>query len=367
MKDKKVTTEGAASENLDCVKQVAETATIKLPVNATGKERDSKDEKAQADAMMQIILAPVCELEAHPLVKDFYPIDPEMLASMTGLMKECGYDPRFPIQVCIKDGKCFVWDGITRLKAATDAEIKNVPVIVSEFATDDDLMEAVVEVQLRRRNSTARVIIASVERLIDIASRKAKENQGRRTDLLGTSGPIEPEVESGGANEYIARMIGRSATTVKHIREVIENPMLKQKVMDGEISPNKAYEMLHPRKPSPEEISLFLGQNGKLSDGDEQDGYESPAGKSGEKEPSATLKTKVGSTDEVTPVIPSKTANKPKVESKTQDIPVPQNILALLVHHFPKEHIAELAELLSSCDPELAKLITSIISGSEAA
>jgi hypothetical protein len=190
-----------------------------------------------------------------------------------------------------------------------------------------------------------------VEKLIGIADRKAKANQGRRTDLLETSGQNYLEVESGGANEFIGKMISRSASTVKHIREVLENPKLREKVESGELTPNQAYEMLHPRKASPAEMMAFAGKlsqaGERLAAGDGQDAPASSDEKNGTDKPSAPLE--------------------PKVEHKTKIFPAPSGLLKVLVHRFQMEHIGELEEQLKSCDPELLKFITSMLSGSEAA
>ncbi len=333
-----------------------------------------EESPAIPSCQVQIIMTPVSELAPHPLVKDFYPIDPEMLASMSELMKERGYDPRFPIQVCMKDGKSFVWDGITRLKAATDADIKTVPVIVSEFLSDDDLMEAVVEVQLRRRNATPRVIIASVERLIDIAGRKAKENQGRRNDLLGTSGPIEPEVEYGGANEYIAKVIGRSVSTVKRIKEVIENPTLKQKVMEGKISPNQAYESLHPKKSDTGKCSSIMAEIQKFSGGENED------------ESSLELKTAEDSNADVQPpeentpfgkdhrqpeasAVSSVVAERLVKESDedTDTIRVPIKFLQVVVKYIYISHVPELIDLVGGPDSVGGRIINEALEKRKAA
>lgn len=213
---------GASTEKLECGKAVTENTTANAPTS--------------------IVRIPAGELKAHPLVKDFYPIDPDVLSGITMAMKERGYDPRFPIQVCMEgDNKYLVWDGLTRMKAAIEAGIRLVPIMVSTFDSGDDLMEAVISTQNRRRNRTVQVLLVSVEKLIDIAKAKALSNQGRRNDLV-TSGQHCPEVETGGANEYIAKMIGMSATTVKSVRKVSGNPEYRTKVLAGEMSVHKAYQ-----------------------------------------------------------------------------------------------------------------------------
>ncbi len=180
------------------------------------------------------------ELNPHPLVEGLFPIETDLLDTLRSAMLEKGFDARFPIQCVENQGKLLVWDGLTRVIAAKMAELVQVPVVVSIFSSDDEMVETAVKVQHHRRAATDATILKSVELLSQKEAEKAAIRRGARTDL--TSGQHCPE--GGRANSFIAKLIGRSETTVKHAKSVLGNEELRHKVLRGELSLNKAYGLL---------------------------------------------------------------------------------------------------------------------------
>jgi len=84
------------------------------------------------------------------------------------------------------------------------------------------------------------VLLRSVQALSDVAAKMAKAHQGQRTDLAETSGQPCPEVES--ANEFIAKAVSKSVTTVKHAKVVNAERTVAKKVLAGVLTLNAAYE-----------------------------------------------------------------------------------------------------------------------------
>ncbi len=425
MKDKKVTTEGAASENLDCGKQESENLSVKLTqiveFAEKNKGRDSrwvqvqysaqamlggknsgpymkqlmraleecvepaatgfieglkslpgKDEKTTSplngdgNEKMQFIKAvidrdsayggktgfmDIDKFSPHPLAKKIFKIEEEVLDAVFENIKEHGYDYSKPLSVVRgPDDKPLIVEGQTRYAAACKAGVKFLPCILMNFKSDDEMLEYVIHNQIIKRPNSDPVILKAAETLIPIEERLAKERQGK----TGTS---TQEWAKGGSSKAVGLILDRSKSTVDKIKAVLKHEDIKAKVFAGELSINRAYEELSEARREKLEVSRTPVLNEGESSGEESEGNG----------PSATMKAKVGVADEETPVIPGKAANRPKVESKTQDISVPQNILTLLVRYFPEEHIGELEEHLKSCDPELVRLITSMIVGTKAA
>jgi hypothetical protein len=135
-----------------------------------------------------------------------YPVDPDVKAAIVQRMKEeGGYDSGFPVLLWRRAGKSkytLVY-GYTRYAAAKEAGLTHVDACIRSFDSVDDAHIAAVEEQETRRKGTPATLLKSVEVLLPIAQKHAKENQGTRTDLA-TSGQICPEVEEGGTKAWIA-------------------------------------------------------------------------------------------------------------------------------------------------------------------
>ena len=181
------------------------------------------------------------DLTPHPAVVGFYKIYPEVYTGLVESMIVNGFDPGSPVQGCKdENGIDRVWDGLTRLKAAIEANIKKkIPVVFSHFKSVDEMIMKVISVHARRRNFDDHELLVSVSRLMEIAAREAKKNQGKRKDLASVE--LDTEVTTLNANEYIAKMVGKSASTVARVKRVLKNPKLAEAVFAGAKTMNAAY------------------------------------------------------------------------------------------------------------------------------
>jgi len=102
----------------------------------------------------------------------------------------------------------------------------------------------VIEVNLRRRHLNDFQKAELAYPLLEIERELAKQRQGTRTDLTSCSN--EHQVEFGKARDIVARTAGLSPTTFQRAVKIIEKAPeeLKEKVRQGKMSINYAYEMV---------------------------------------------------------------------------------------------------------------------------
>lgn len=181
-------------------------------------------------------------IRATPFMAIF-PIDPEIQEHITKDMQENGYDPAFP--VTIWGPKNILIDGNTRLLAAQDAGINDIPVEKKSFSNQDKALEYAIHCQRDRRNISDAELFSCIEAV------DKRKRQGERTDLkkdnLGSSEP-----KSGGPSaEKTADIVGTSVSKVKKARVVMDHADAdtQQAVKDAKKTINKAYtETVQKRK-----------------------------------------------------------------------------------------------------------------------
>lgn len=149
-----------------------------------------------------------------------------------------------------------VIDGKHRLKAARELGIENVRVMVEDIS-EDDIPTYITETKLKRDDLKNGQKAAIVIRLFyEEERRKAKENFGKRTDLL-------PDLEKGApkhAHVELAKKAGIGKSSMAYLLAVYKNrPDLFELVFDGNYSINKAYtQMKKDEEPDlPEEQQEF--------------------------------------------------------------------------------------------------------------
>jgi hypothetical protein len=107
------------------------------------------------------------DIKTHPLFEGLFTINAELLAKIQQNMREENYDDSQPIILATWDGQedpvCI--DGHTRLKAATNAGIDEVPFYSCEFETAEDAFEYALRLQSNRRNLTDGDLLHCIERL----------------------------------------------------------------------------------------------------------------------------------------------------------------------------------------------------------
>ncbi|MDR2509297.1 MAG: ParB/RepB/Spo0J family partition protein, partial [Spirochaetaceae bacterium] len=114
-----------------------------------------------------------------PLISQAFIYKRQILDEVCRSIRENGYDKSQPI--AIWKGANIVVDGHTRLEAAKEAGLTEVPVAEMEFAGKEEAILYTFERQLLRRNLTQAEILTAVEMMPE---RKAKNGEGRAADDL---------------------------------------------------------------------------------------------------------------------------------------------------------------------------------------
>ncbi|HBC89247.1 MAG TPA: hypothetical protein DCZ94_20090 [Lentisphaeria bacterium] len=314
-----------------------------------GDVKAAPDNAPQVNAGAGIIMVPVGSLYAHPAIGKLYPPDKAVLEILTGEMARGGCDMRFPLLVLPqdKDGRYAVYDGLTRLAAKIKSKSEGpLPVIVKHFANDADMVAEAIRIQHLKRPCSDEVVLRSVKALADIAARQAKSHQGKRTDIPGTCGQPCPEVEN--ANAYIAGLVCKSETTVKHAKKVLEDRKLAGKVLSGEMTINAAYEGIKEKKPDAGKPGSAGGTEAALAGPRPNKSDKKPVDNDAEEKTDPQVATGHG-------------------DAGSQDFPVPHDLLEALVVCYQAANPGKLDGMLGNCNPDTAKAIRKTLAGKKAA
>lgn len=150
----------------------------------------------------------------------------------------------------------YIVDGHNRYKICTKHNI-NFDEIVLGYETKDDIIQWMVDTQLGRRNLTPIQRIAIAEKYRPIIEKKAKENQGNRNDINFCQNSDKSDIKSIDTKKELSNIAKVSYDTYYKGKRILENgnEEIKKKLENNEISINKAYNTLFPKKKNPEEKS----------------------------------------------------------------------------------------------------------------
>jgi ParB family chromosome partitioning protein len=162
------------------------------------------------------------DIQTDPAVSSLFPIAEETLQAIITSMRERGYDKAEPL--VIWKGKNIIVDGHTRLKAALETEIAELPVEEKEFEDQADAILYAYGRQANRRNLTQAEIFNAAVALQDKATR---DGNGREAERL-------------------AKALDIAASTIYRARAVDEKaePEIIEAVKNGDMSINKAYQQV---------------------------------------------------------------------------------------------------------------------------
>jgi ParB family chromosome partitioning protein len=161
----------------------------------------------------------VSEIKTDPRLGGMFAIKAEILAAIVKSMRESGYDKSQPI--VLWKGKDLVVDGHTRLLAAREAGLGEIPVEEKDFDRIDDAKLYAYKRQAERRNLTASEILAAAT---ELRNKDTRDGSGRSSEIL-------------------ARELGLSPSTVKHAKAVAGEapPEIIEEVKKNRMSINRAY------------------------------------------------------------------------------------------------------------------------------
>jgi ParB family chromosome partitioning protein len=184
----------------------------------------------------------VSEIKTDPQLSGMFAIKAEILASIVKSMRETGYDKSQPL--VLWKGKEVVVDGHTRLQAALEAGIPEIPAEEKEFASLEDAKLYAYRRQAERRNLTPAEILAAAATL---QNKDSRDGTGR-------------------ASEILAKTLGVSPSTVKHAQTVAHEapPEILDEVKRNNMTIDKAYRLTKgkpdkPAAPKPETAKELPG------------------------------------------------------------------------------------------------------------
>ncbi|MDR0601554.1 MAG: ParB N-terminal domain-containing protein, partial [Treponema sp.] len=151
-------------------------------------------------------------------------------------IKEQGFDKGQPLSLW--KGKNIVLDGHTRLAAAREAGLEEIPVVEREFENKEDAILYTFERQVIRRNLTADEIITAVELMPETRSRKG---QGR------TAAQLAERLKVSEAHIYQIRAILKKAA-----------PEEIDAVRTGKTSVMETYLKINPPKPRERDTEPYV-------------------------------------------------------------------------------------------------------------
>ena len=202
------------------------------------------------------------QITIHDTFSQLFPIRPELLELITADMQERWYDFSQPIILATWSGQnepvCI--DGHTRLKAAVQAGLDQVPVFTHEFETEDEAIEHCIYLQRRRRNMTDAEILACIKVLDrrtkagrpkkELAQDCANLSEGSSSDN-GTEGDrTSPRKPQGKSAHELADLLGTSTRKIEQGRTVIDHGDTETltAVDQGKMSINKGYNNTQTRR-----------------------------------------------------------------------------------------------------------------------
>jgi hypothetical protein len=107
------------------------------------------------------------EIETHETFTSLFPIKKEVLSKIEEHIKESQFLISHPLDLAkwgdLMEPVCI--DGHTRLQAAKNLGLEEVPVITHELDSEDEALELAIHLQRNRRNMTDAEIIACIQAL----------------------------------------------------------------------------------------------------------------------------------------------------------------------------------------------------------
>ena len=176
----------------------------------------------------QISMMQTLEIRTASPFKDLFPIRETTLNEIIEDMKKNGYDYAHPITIWAGH-KVTVVDGHTRLKAALQIGLSKIPIMLRNFADEEEALQYAIHSQSGRRNLTDAELLNCIS-LIDTKYLRGESSKATR-EAFGKSA------------QKTADLLGISRGKVEKLRTVNDHASskIKDAVLNGDLSVNKAY------------------------------------------------------------------------------------------------------------------------------
>jgi hypothetical protein len=189
------------------------------------------------------------EIKTHPTFESLFPINPVVLEKIQQDMVEGRYDLSQPIIMATWEGQsepvCI--DGHTRLRAAINAGIEQVPAWLHEFDTEQEAVEKAIKLQRNRRNMTDAELLTCMEKL---DRKKSRGGDRRSEEAKSKVQGCTIENERSQSAQITGELLGISERKVKQARTVMDHAdeATVDAVKLGDLSINQAYEATQKKR-----------------------------------------------------------------------------------------------------------------------
>lgn len=173
------------------------------------------------------------EIKTGEPFNNIFTIAMDVLEKIQQDMQENGYDRSQPIILWAETG--IVVDGHTRLQAAKNLGIEEIPVIEKEFADEDAALTYAIHNQRDRRNLAQ----ADLVRCIKAVDKRRERGGDRRSEKAKSKASSDANEKS---SHITAKIVGTSPTIVEKVRAITADPEAEAEVMAGGKSVNQAYQ-----------------------------------------------------------------------------------------------------------------------------
>ncbi len=194
----------------------------------------------------------IAEIRTHQTFEQLFPIRAELVNKIEQDMREGKYDLSQPVILATWQGQeepvCI--DGHTRLKAAINAGIEDLPVWTHEFDSEQEAIEKAIKLQQNRRNLTdadITVCVAALDsRRIRGGDRRSDEAKSKASSDAIENSPSKSATET-------AELLGISTTKVERTRSLLNHgdPETIDEVKKGKKSINRATKEIREKRRKP--------------------------------------------------------------------------------------------------------------------
>ncbi|HAJ27072.1 MAG TPA: hypothetical protein DCG53_07485 [Syntrophus sp. (in: bacteria)] len=177
----------------------------------------------------------ISELKVEEPYKSLFRINPEVLSDIQKDMEKRGFDRSQPITISVNDN--IVIDGHTRLQAARNLGIEEIPVVERFFKHQDEAIKYAINAQKNRRNLDDADRLHFVEELDKLFDRGGDRKSKFWDPNIGR------ERMTRSSREITAELLGISTDKVSQCRRILNNCSKREieEIKNGSKSIHQAY------------------------------------------------------------------------------------------------------------------------------
>lgn len=182
---------------------------------------------------------------------EFKALIPPLSADEYGLLQASILAEGCRDAIVVWQGQNIILDGHNRYTICT-ANGVTFQVVERAFETRDDAIVWIIQNQFGRRNLTGFVRGELAQKLKDVIARKAKAQQGQRTDIRQNSDECSHSIRT---DEELGKVAGVSRDTIRKVETVSTKApeSVKERARSGDISIHRAYTLTKALEQSPAE------------------------------------------------------------------------------------------------------------------